>query len=116
MNSGKRTLKFDTPEFDTLDNHLADGPGVSVFESPNCIEERSRLWPLYDSDRPSRRYWTAAKDYAVALAQQDPDWAVTAMLYFTTPGVAETFAWSPEELAELAAAFEERIERELPTV
>jgi hypothetical protein len=54
--------------------------------------------------------------YAVALAQQDPDRAVTATLYFTTPGVAETVEWLPEELAELSEEFEARIERELDTV
>ncbi|MFC7228652.1 UvrD-helicase domain-containing protein [Salinirubellus salinus] len=58
-------------------------------------------------------YRTQMEAYAVALAQQDPDRAVTATLYFTTPGVAETVRWSPEGVAALAEDFEAKIEREL---
>ena len=60
-------------------------------------------------------YRTQMEAYAVALGQQDPDRAVTATLYFTTPGVAVTFEWSPEEVVALAEDFEGRIEAELAT-
>jgi ATP-dependent helicase/nuclease subunit A len=58
-------------------------------------------------------YRTQMEAYAVALAQQDPGRAVTATLYFTTPGVAETFEWPPKQLVKLHERFEARIETEL---
>jgi ATP-dependent helicase/nuclease subunit A len=105
------TAEFERGEVSGLIDHLA-----VTEDAHHVVDYKTNDVDADGAAEKADYYRTQMEAYAVALAQQDPDRAVTATLYFTTPGVAETVEWLPEELAELSEEFEARIERELDTV
>jgi ATP-dependent helicase/nuclease subunit A len=104
------TAEFERGEVSGLIDHLA-----VTDDAHHVVDYKTNDVDAEGAAEKAEYYHTQMEAYAVALGQQDPDRAVTATLYFTTPGVAKTVGWSPEEVVALAEDFEGRIEAELAT-
>jgi len=104
------TAEFERGEVGGYIDHLA-----VTDDAHHVVDYKTNDVDAESATEKADYYRTQMEAYAVALAQQAPDRAVTATLYFTTPGVAVTFAWSPTELAELAESFGREIEAALST-
>jgi ATP-dependent helicase/nuclease subunit A len=102
------TAEFERGEVSGQIDHLA-----VTEDAHHVVDYKTNDVDADEVEEKAEYYRTQMEAYAVALAQQDPERAVSATLYFTTPGLAETCEWSPAEVTVLADEFEGEIEREL---
>jgi ATP-dependent helicase/nuclease subunit A len=100
------TAEFDTGEVSGVIDHLLVTPSqYHIIDYKTNDVEASEVGERADY------YRAQMEPYAIALHQQDPARGVTAWLFFTTPGEARKFVWTPGELDALRTNVVEEIER-----
>jgi len=105
------TAEFETGEISGLIDHLVVTPnGYHVIDYKTNDVEASEV------EEKADYYRTQMEAYAIALHQQDPSREVKATLYFTTPGEARQFAWTPSRLDDMDEQVETDIRERMSAV